>query len=170
MTNLVEQRLLNRTKAQISRQQNRGFSLVEMLVVTAILTAIAVMAKSRFERFKAKARQAQAKTLLSHLYSLEHAYHTDNNVFSQLPMTGRIEEKFNCNANNLGFRLTPCPDERIVYGFKVENPTAATFKGEAISGTHANNKIVKNCPNPDSWSVDQEKLITHVQDARSVCK
>lgn len=54
-----------------------GFSLVELMIVVAIIGILAAIAVPNFERFQAKARQAEARTALSAIFTAENAYRAE---------------------------------------------------------------------------------------------
>ncbi len=53
---------------------NKGFSLVELMVVVAIIGILAAVAVPSINKYMAKARQSEAKTNLGSLYSAEKAF------------------------------------------------------------------------------------------------
>lgn len=52
----------------------KGFSLVELMVVVAIIGTLAAIGIPQYERFKEKAYSAEAKASLSALYTAEHSF------------------------------------------------------------------------------------------------
>lgn len=50
-------------------RKNKGFSLVELMIVVAIIGILAAVAIPNFQRFQRKARQSEARSLLSGLYT-----------------------------------------------------------------------------------------------------
>lgn len=55
----------------------KGFSLVELMVVVAIIGILAAIAVPQMTKFQAKARQSEAKTQLTSLYTAMKAFHTE---------------------------------------------------------------------------------------------
>lgn len=62
---------------RVSVRDARGFSLVELMVVVAIIGILAAIAVPNFQRFTAKSKQAEAKATLSALYSSTRAFSSE---------------------------------------------------------------------------------------------
>jgi type IV pilus assembly protein PilA len=60
----------------------KGFSLVELMVVVAIIGILATMAVPQINKFMAKARQAEAKTSLSSIYTANKAFFAEYQGFT----------------------------------------------------------------------------------------
>jgi type II secretory pathway pseudopilin PulG len=146
-----------------------GFSILEIATVILILGIIATVATNKFGRFKAKSRQAQAKNNLSLIASLEDIYKEETGSYGDMTVHGRSEGGFVCTASPIGFKLTPCPDERIVYGYTVTGATGDVFEAQAISGIGESNRVVLGCQIADSWTIDQDHKFLHRTDAREAC-
>lgn len=62
-------------------QAQGGFSLVELMVVVAIIGVLASIAVPAVNKYIAKARQSEAKTNLSSLYTSEKAFYAEYTIY-----------------------------------------------------------------------------------------
>lgn len=145
-----------------------GFSLVELMVVVAIIGVLAALAVPRFQTFQAKARQSEAKGNLSHIYTLETSYYGDNDTYVDFADIGKGAT---CGGTNvIGFSPQPCSKVRYLY--KVTGSSTAVFTGEAHAAAA---DIVPNCTGyagEDKWQINETKLLASVAGADAVqqCK
>ena len=58
-----------------------GFSLLELMVVVAILGVLATVAVPRFNIFRARARQGEAKSNLGVIFTLQEAFKIDKESY-----------------------------------------------------------------------------------------
>jgi type IV pilus assembly protein PilA len=90
-----------KTPARMLKSQS-GFSLIELMIVVAIIGILATIAIPNFTRFQAKAKQSEAKGNLAGIYSAEKAFYAEwNTYFGVFPDIGFVPEgRLNYN---LGF-------------------------------------------------------------------
>lgn len=60
----------------MSRNQS-GFSLIELMIVVAIIGILTTIAVPNFQKFQAKAKQTEAKANLSAMYAAEKAFYAE---------------------------------------------------------------------------------------------
>jgi len=103
---------------------DRGFTLIELMIVVAIIGILAAIAIPNFMTYQAKARQSEAKVNLGGVFTTATSYFAENNTFS-VP-----------NANSLGYVPAGNIRYNLWYGgvgsisvplaqFKVQAPCAA---------------------------------------------
>jgi len=77
-----------------------GFSLVELMVVVAIIGILATIAVPNFQKFQARARQSSAKTELTGVYTAQKGFSAEYAIYhSHLPLIGYVPEGINIAAN-----------------------------------------------------------------------
>jgi type IV pilus assembly protein PilA len=59
-----------------------GFTLVELMVVVAIIGILAAIAIPNYQKFQAKARQSEAKIALAAVYTAEQSFTTENSSYT----------------------------------------------------------------------------------------
>lgn len=64
--------------------KHSGFSLIELMVVVAIMAFLAMIAIPNFNRFLAKAKRAEAYMNLSSIYAAEKAYWAEHGTYSDV--------------------------------------------------------------------------------------
>ena len=143
-----------------------GFSLVELMVVVAIISILSAIAIPKFRTFQAKARQAESKMNLQNIYSLEASYQAENDTYVNMtsPCTGSAPSG---TTNELGFYLTDCGKAR--YTYSVGGANNVNFLGDAISGAGADNKIIPGCATQDHWTINENKVFSAVANAVVLC-
>jgi type IV pilus assembly protein PilE len=73
---------MNRLTTANRRNEQRGFTLIEITVVLLLIGILAAMAISTYRMMVNKARITQAKTVLGHLTKTEATYFSDHDVYT----------------------------------------------------------------------------------------
>jgi len=69
------------------RKTDRGFSLIELMIVVAIMAILAAIAIPAFMRFAMKSKAAEAVSNLSAIVAAQETYKVENSVYSACPDT-----------------------------------------------------------------------------------
>ena len=126
----------------LKRQSDSGFSLVELMIVVGIIGVLAAVATPKMQIFMAKAKQAEAKTTLSHIYTLEEAYYAENSTYDKVAVVGFQQ------------------DGKVLYKVTQDVTTPSPTDFKVIVGNS-----VALCPGVDKdddlWSITQAKAIAN---------
>ena len=90
-------------------RNRKGFTLIELMIVVAIIGILAAIAIPNFLRFQAKSKQSEAKELLSTVYTAETAYFAEQNKYVTLSNAGftpSASPKYYTNIGDSNFTYT----------------------------------------------------------------
>jgi len=62
-------------------RNNKGFTLIELMIVVVIIGILAALAIPRFMRSTTKSKQSEAKQILKQVYTMQHAYRQEFNAY-----------------------------------------------------------------------------------------
>jgi type IV pilus assembly protein PilA len=76
-------------KATMNKRRLGGFTLVELMIVVAIIGILSAIAVPNFQRYQARARQSEAKSNLSAIYTAQQSWYAEwTTYFSCLDIIG----------------------------------------------------------------------------------
>ena len=90
-------------------RNRKGFTLIELMIVVAIIGILAAIAIPNFLRFQAKSKQSEARELLSTVYTAEAAYFAEQNSYGTLSNAGftpSATPKYYSNVGDSNFTYT----------------------------------------------------------------
>jgi type IV pilus assembly protein PilA len=146
----------------LKKLTKRGFTLIELMIVVAIIGILAAIAIPNFIRFQARSKQSEAKTNLKSMFTAQKAYFGERDQFlSRGDVIGFAPEQ----SNRYYYKLTTGvaspwarPGTAPAAGFEqISNDTVrfpdpsvssdATALGTAPTGASVNSGITGTCPN-----------------------
>lgn len=131
--------------SKISSRFGKGFTLIELMIVVAIIGILAAIAIPNFVKFQCRSKQSEAKTNLKALYVAEESYYAEQDQY--LTIATCDQQACVAITNDAGW--SPKGD-RIRYSYATTataSATAPTFVGLA-GGSEAS-------VNTDSWQITQ---------------
>lgn len=100
--------------------KNRGFTLIELMIVVAIIGILAAIAIPNFIKFQARSKQAEARTNLKSVFTAQKSYFGE-------------QDKYGISFKHVGF--APEPGNRYSYGLVVPCNKAAAATDTNCLGT-----------------------------------
>ena len=110
-----------------------GFSLMEVMIVVVIIGILAALAYPNLEKYLKRARQTEAKTNLSAIYTAQKIYFT-------------LHQSYADDINELDLSLA----QGDPYTFTIQEASTSTFKAQA-EGNIDDDAIL------DTWIIEQDK-------------
>ena len=118
-----------------TRKRFHGFSLMEVMIVVVIIGILAALAYPNLEKYLKRARQTEAKTNLSAIYTAQKIYFTLHQSYAE-------------DINELELSLV----QGDPYTFTMEASTS-TFKAQAEGNIDDDDAL-------DIWTIDQDKNLS----------
>ena len=122
-----------------TRKRFHGFSLMEVMIVVVIIGILAALAYPNLEKYLKRARQTEAKTNLSAIYTAQKIYFTLHQSYAE-------------DINELDLSLV----QGDPYTFTMEASTS-TFKAQAEGNIDDDDAL-------DIWTIDQDKNLFNTID------
>lgn len=84
-----------------------GFTLIELMIVIVVIGILATLAVPKYMTVTRKAKESEAKMVLSQLHSLQEAYYRENDTYARtLEDLGYEQEKLVSEGGKARFKVT----------------------------------------------------------------
>jgi type IV pilus assembly protein PilA len=129
-------------------KKSKGFTLIELMIVVAIIGILAAIAIPNFLNYQCKARQSEARSNLGAIANLQEAYWAEETTYTGL-------------TDALGFQTTGTP--RYNYTIAIEG---AEGNATAFIATATTIQDLRPGQGPDIWAINMNK---HLENEDNGC-
>ncbi|MFQ6104721.1 MAG: type IV pilin protein [Candidatus Glassbacteria bacterium] len=135
----------------------KGFTLIELMIVVAIIGILAAIAIPNFIGMQKRAKTSEVKSSLGEMRTLEEAYRAENETYVGVPPMAQIPAGLHTdndadadNMAEIGFH--PKGLTRYAYTLTAADSSSFTAQGSGNIDTDAG---------VDTWTINEDGTLTH---------
>jgi type IV pilus assembly protein PilA len=135
-------------------RSQKGFTLIELMIVVVIIGILAALAIPRFMRATTKSKQSEAKQILKQIYVMERAYRQEKDTY--FPPAGVVTVQPAGSIAELGIEIMTAAR----YSYTITggaNAFTATAGSKGATGLDDDAAL-------DTWQIDQTGTLTCTSD------
>jgi type IV pilus assembly protein PilA len=161
-------------------RSKKGFTLIELMIVVAIIGILAAIAIPNFLKFQAKSKTSEAKSNLGAIFTGQVAYFGEANTYGNFPAinwspsgTPRYHYQLGtwvAAGDNVNVGATTTTSPTLVEAVWTGNWNSATDNGVAISGAQTPaigtntfkagaSGMVSSLATADGWVIQEKKIL-----------
>lgn len=131
--------------------QKKAFTLIELMIVVAIIGILAAIAVPNFIKFQCRSKQSEAKGNLKALYVTQESFRAENDTYTDVvdiaaDLTGAQAAVRATQTNVLGW--VP-KGQKLRYGYAIATANTTTFDATANAGAGVVGDLA------DSWTISE---------------
>lgn len=138
----------------MKRRLSKGFTLIELMIVVAIIGILAAIAVPNFMKFQARARQAEAKTNLRAWGTAVKSYFAEYNTYTCTDCGWQVEPKNRYSYSTGGGTVTPVDPAMVTAGVGTCGAPTSTAGTAMLPPTAQAIGQIDNDPVCDKWDYD----------------
>lgn len=116
----------------------KGFTLIELMIVVAIIGILAAIAVPNFVKFQCRSKQSEAKTNLKAIYGAQESYRAEHDTYTD-------------NQTQMGFAVK---GDKFRYGYVVSGSGTDAFTATATG-------VAGKDMNGDIWTINQDNNLAN---------
>jgi type IV pilus assembly protein PilA len=127
------------------RKLTKGFTLIELMIVVAIIGILAAIAVPNFIKFQCRSKQSEAKGNLKAMFVAQESYRAESDTYGTVTSPGT-------GTNNMGFQPK---GSKIRYNYSTSAASSTAFTGDATG-----NAVDANLTN-DQWTITEANAMAN---------